>query len=164
MIVGVLSDTHGALPQSAYAELADCDHIIHAGDICNPSIIEDLKMLASVTAVLGNNDFPEYGADVQDEADVVIGGIRFVIAHTPNQMRSAVARAARRASQPCIEIAIHGHTHVPEQIVGQGASPAHMVLCPGSVTRPRGGSKPTVIKIEIADALVRGVQFIELSH
>ena len=39
MLVGVLSDTHGVLPSAAFAELADCDFIVHAGDICGPGIL-----------------------------------------------------------------------------------------------------------------------------
>ena len=59
--VGILSDTHGRLPLAATAALADCDVIAHAGDICGPSILTELRALAPVNAVLGNNDYDEYG-------------------------------------------------------------------------------------------------------
>ena len=65
MLVGVLSDTHGVLPSAAFAELADCDFIVHAGDICGPGILAELETLAPVTAVLGNNDCREYGRSVK---------------------------------------------------------------------------------------------------
>ena len=58
--IGVISDTHGSLHQRAYEALADCDYIIHAGDICNPGIIRELETLAPVYAVLGINDYNEY--------------------------------------------------------------------------------------------------------
>ena len=37
--IGIISDTHGSLDPRAYAALADCDHIIHAGDIGGPSVL-----------------------------------------------------------------------------------------------------------------------------
>ena len=70
-MVGVISDTHGVLDPRAFAALADCDVIIHAGDICGPGILEELRILAPVIAVLGNCDYPEYGRAV---ALAVAGG------------------------------------------------------------------------------------------
>ncbi|MFR5827936.1 MAG: metallophosphoesterase family protein [Adlercreutzia equolifaciens] len=54
--IGIISDTHGTLDPRAYAALADCEHIIHAGDIGGVAILRELETLAPVTAVLGNND------------------------------------------------------------------------------------------------------------
>ena len=41
--IGIISDTHGSLDPRAYAALADCDHIIHAGDIGGPSVLCELE-------------------------------------------------------------------------------------------------------------------------
>ena len=72
--IGIISDTHGRLDHRAYAALADVDHIIHAGDIGDPAILRELETLAPVTAVLGNNDFPEYGDSVGRFARPVLEG------------------------------------------------------------------------------------------
>lgn len=88
LLVGVLSDTHGRLPEDAYAELADCDFIIHAGDICGQGIMLELGGLAPVCAVLGNNDYPEYGESVEMVATPRIGGVRFLVTHTPTDLRA----------------------------------------------------------------------------
>ena len=63
-VIGLISDTHGRLPDEALAAMADVDHIIHAGDIGGPEILHALEALAPTTAVLGNNDFDEYGSRV----------------------------------------------------------------------------------------------------
>ena len=162
--VGVLSDTHGTLPPAAYAELADCAHIIHAGDICDPGILEDLAQLAPVTAVLGNNDCPEYGSDVAELASPTVGGVRFLVAHKPDDLRAALSMrtSALMPGDPAPQVAIHGHTHVPKLLAGADASPASWILCPGAVMRPRGGSRRTLAKVDVADGLVRGIRFIEL--
>lgn len=164
MLIGILSDTHGTLSPAAYAEVADCDHIIHAGDTCGPAILAELSELAPVTAVLGNNDYDEYGADVTHFATPVIGGVRFLIAHTPGDLKRALRgmTSALQPGDPVPHVAVHGHTHVPEMLRGKDASPASLLLCPGSVTRPRGGSKRTVIKLQVQDGAVQDVSFVEL--
>jgi uncharacterized protein len=54
--IGLISDTHGLLRPEAIAFLNGCDHIVHAGDIGSAQIIEQLGLIAPVTAVRGNND------------------------------------------------------------------------------------------------------------
>ena len=92
--IGIISDTHGSLDPRAYAALADCDHIIHAGDICGPAILRELETLAPVTAVLGNNDFDEYGSEVGHFAHPVLGGVRFLVGHKPGDVRVSFAGSA----------------------------------------------------------------------
>jgi putative phosphoesterase len=54
--VGLIADTHGLVRPQALELLAGSDHIIHAGDICEPAVIDALEKIAPVTAVRGNND------------------------------------------------------------------------------------------------------------
>ena len=54
--VGLLADTHGLLRPEALAFLRGSDHIVHAGDICDPDVLHQLRELAPVTAVRGNCD------------------------------------------------------------------------------------------------------------
>ena len=66
--IGIISDTHGSLDPRAYAALFGVDLIIHAGDIGGPPVLNELETIAPVVAVLGNNDFPEYGSAVGSRA------------------------------------------------------------------------------------------------
>ena len=86
-LVGLISDTHGRLPDAALGALAYCNHIIHAGDICDSGILRELQIMAPTTAVLGNNDYDEYGKNVTRFAYPVIDGVRFLVAHYPNDAR-----------------------------------------------------------------------------
>jgi len=150
-LVGVISDTHGRLPDAAFAALADCDHIIHAGDIGGPGILRSLAALAPVYAVLGNNDAHEYPEDVRPVIRPVIEGVRFLVAHYPRDVRLAPAgEAGLGPGSPVPQACIHGHTHFPKILTGKEASPAQYIICPGSVTRPRQGSSPSVAKLALA--------------
>ena len=84
-LIGVLSDTHGRLDPRAYAALVECDRIIHAGDICDPSILRELQTIGPVDAVLGNNDLPSRSSTAFDSWWLII-----------LMMCESVSREARR--------------------------------------------------------------------
>lgn len=149
-LVGIISDTHGTLDVRAYASLADCSHIIHAGDICGPSILHELATLAPVVAVLGNNDYPEYGGNVGRFARPVIDGVRFLVAHYPQDVRITHAGSSALApGDPIPHVLVHGHTHVPKLETGAEAWPANVLFCPGSASRPRGGFPRSIAKLHV---------------
>ena len=56
MNIGVISDTHGLLRPEALKVLHGSQHIIHAGDIGDPEILEKLRTIAPLTAIRGNID------------------------------------------------------------------------------------------------------------
>lgn len=56
MRVGVISDTHGLLRPQALKALAGAEHILHAGDVGDPAILNALRAIAPVTAIRGNID------------------------------------------------------------------------------------------------------------
>ncbi len=63
-LIGVISDTHNLLRPEAVEALKNADLIIHAGDICNLKILEELKMLAPIVVVRGNNDKGSWANDI----------------------------------------------------------------------------------------------------
>lgn len=161
--VGIISDTHGTLDARAYAALADCDHIIHAGDIGGLPILRELETLAPVTAVLGNNDYPEYGSAVQRFAHPVVDGVRFLVAHYPQDVRITYAGSSALApGDPIPQVCVHGHTHVPKLETGREARPADVLLCPGSAFRPRGGFPRCIAKMHVSEGRVLRVSIESL--
>ena len=163
-LVGVISDTHGRLDEKAYVALADCDHIIHAGDICGIGILRELETLAPVTAVLGNNDFDEYGPDVGRFAKPVIDDVRFLVAHFPRDVKiSKFGHPALAVNEPIPAVCIHGHTHLPRLEYGRAARPASYVVNPGSASYPRGGNSRSIAKIVIENSQVESIVIQSLS-
>ncbi|MCL2889508.1 MAG: metallophosphatase family protein [Eggerthellaceae bacterium] len=161
VLVGVISDTHGRLPHAAFAALAECDYIIHAGDIGGPSILRSLESLATVYAVLGNNDYNEYGEKVGRFARPVILGVRFLVAHYPQDVSIGWKTSPGLGpGDPVPQVCVHGHTHVSKIVTGKDASPAQYIICPGSVFRPRAGSRPSVAKLQLVSGRV-GKAWIE---
>jgi predicted phosphodiesterase len=54
--IGVILDTHRLVRLEALTALEEVEHIIHAGDIGSPAVIEAQLKIAPVTAVRGNVD------------------------------------------------------------------------------------------------------------
>jgi putative phosphoesterase len=62
--IGLISDTHipsraKGIPKEVFTTFAAVDFIIHAGDLVQLSVIDELEQIAPVLAVSGNMDGPE---------------------------------------------------------------------------------------------------------
>jgi len=79
--VGLISDTHGLLRPEATAFLAGSDHIVHAGDVGDPSILDALAAIAPLTAIRGNVDMDVWASQLPDTTRAVIGGVTLYVLH-----------------------------------------------------------------------------------
>lgn len=161
--VGLISDTHDRLSASAVAALADCDHIIHAGDICSMDVLRELERIAPVTAVLGNNDDPITIEGVGRIAQPAIEGVRFLVGHYPRLVQwGRWGYSALPAGSPLPRICVHGHTHIPEIVTGEAAHPAEMIVCPGSTALPRDYFPGSVGKMVLDEGKILSCEIVSL--
>ena len=79
--VGIISDTHGLLRPAAERRLAGVDHILHAGDIGRPEIVDALRRIAPVTAIRGNVDNGEWAREYPDTKLVRVAGKSIYVLH-----------------------------------------------------------------------------------
>ena len=59
--IGVISDTHGLLRPEVLESLKGCHYILHAGDVGNPEIIQQLKSIAPVFCGQGKHGLATVG-------------------------------------------------------------------------------------------------------
>lgn len=133
MKIGVISDTHGLLRPAALERLAGSDHIIHAGDIGSPEVIETLRRIAPTTAVRGNIDGGDWAAAYPETAQIELGGKRIYVLHNLSEIDIVPASHG-------IDIVISGHTHRPKVETVGGV----LYLNPGSAG-PRRFSLPIAL-------------------
>src|SRR5437667_7103490 len=81
MLIGVISDTHGLLRPEALSVLAGSDHIVHAGDIGDPAILDKLAEIAPVTAVRGNVDRGAWAKQFPKTNVFEVGGVSIYVLH-----------------------------------------------------------------------------------
>ena len=106
LIIGVISDTHGLLRPEVTTTFKDSDLIIHAGDIGNPQVLDELKAISQVIAIRGNNDKGEWAKDLPDTEIVTVQGILVYIIHDVKELDLEPAAAG-------FKVVISGHSHHP---------------------------------------------------
>jgi putative phosphoesterase len=77
ILIGVISDTHGLLRPEAIEALRGSEHIIHAGDIDSPEIMETLSAIAPLTAVRGNVDKGAWSRKLPESQVLELGAFQF---------------------------------------------------------------------------------------
>ena len=111
--IGVIADTHGLFDPAVRRHFKGVDHILHAGDIGDRSVIEQLERIAPVTAVSGNVDDNEQSG-FPSEAVIELAGRRIAIRHVLYEGGKLTkdGRAFLQENQP--DLCIFGHTHQPK--------------------------------------------------
>jgi len=128
--VGVISDTHGLVRPQALAALAGVDAIVHAGDVGGPDVLEELRRIAPVTAVRGNNDRAPWADALPETAVLDVGTARLYVLHDRRELAiDPVAEGVRAV--------ISGHSHRPRIETRDGV----LFVNPGSAG-PRRFSLP----------------------
>jgi uncharacterized protein len=142
--IGIISDTHGLLRWEAEAALAKVDHLIHAGDVGTPEVIERLQGIAPLTAVRGNNDNGPWADKLPDSAIVDICGQRLYVLHD-------IAKLDIDPAANGFAAVIAGHSHKP----GVSEKNGVLYLNPGSAGPRRFSLPVAVAKMFIENGAVR---------
>lgn len=137
MRVGVISDTHGLLRPQALDALADADHILHAGDVGEPVILQKLAALAPLTAVRGNVDHGAWCEELPLRQLVELGGLTVYLLHDLADLDLDPAAAG-------VQVVVSGHSHRPTVQASRGV----LYLNPGSAGPRRFHLPVTVAWLE----------------
>jgi uncharacterized protein len=105
-MIGVISDTHGLLRPAAIEALLGVEHILHAGDVGDPSILDALRNVAPVTAIRGNIDVGGPCSHLPPTEVVTLHGHTFYMLHDRQALDLDPAAAGFSA-------VISGHSHKP---------------------------------------------------
>jgi putative phosphoesterase len=125
-VVGVIADTHGLLLPAAINVFKGVDLIIHAGDIGNSEVLDDLNAIAPVYAVRGNMDMVERLRALPETEAIEIGNVLLYVIHDIHRLDIAPSKAG-------FDAVIFGHLHCPSIAEKKGV----LFLNPGSAAQPR---------------------------
>ena len=106
MRIGVISDTHGLLRPEAIQALRGSEHILHAGDVGDPAILDDLKAIAPVTAIRGNVDLAGACSRLPATDLIRLAGRNIYMLHDRNALDLDPVATG-------IGVVISGHSHHP---------------------------------------------------
>ena len=152
MKVGVLSDTHvpgaaTALPAAVSRVFADVDLILHAGDIVDLAVLEELRAIAPVEAVAGNMDSLEALQKLSAKKVLSLG--RFTVGLIHGKFRIDVQKEMIRKEFGAVDLIVYGHSHTPFW----GRVGDVLFLNPGSPTDDRYAPYHSVAVLTVGDEL-----------
>ena len=151
MILGLISDTHGLLRDSALRAMQNTGLIIHAGDVGDPKILEALENLAPVVAVRGNVDSAEWATKLPAEAVVKVDAVRIYVLHNVKELKLNSIPSG-------VSMIVSGHSHKP----GQATRHSILYINPGSAGPRRFNLPITVARLDL-DRQPWEVEFIDVS-
>jgi uncharacterized protein len=161
--VVVLSDTHAPrrwkrCPPAVAERLRGADVILHAGDVCTASVLDELAAYAPVHAVLGNNDGPDVAAwGAPDTMELDLGGLRVGMVHDSGPATGRLVRLRRRFAG--CDVVVFGHSHIPMDVEESG----FRILNPGSPTDRRRQPHGTLAVMTLAEGAVQRVEFVDVT-
>ena len=158
--IGVIADTHGYLDPAIAEVFAGVTHIIHAGDIVDPTTLTVLRGIAPLTAVAGNIDTGELAESLPREVLGEAAGIRFAVGHKRKRLLKRLASAklvsAAGDKPPCL--VVFGHEHAPSVSWVEGV----LYLNPGTATAPDEEDDAATVAIVTVVAAGLSVTFVPL--
>jgi putative phosphoesterase len=147
--VVVLSDTHvpqfaRALPPVLTPELERADAIVHAGDVNEAFVLDELAAFAPVHVAMGNNDRADVLAwGALEEVRLDLNDVAIGVVHDSGPRTGRERRLRRRF--PDERVIVFGHSHIPMAYEDE----AVLFLNPGSPTWKRRQPRPTFAVLEI---------------
>lgn len=141
----ILSDTHGLLRDAVLPHLAGADHVLHAGDVGDPAILERLREVAPVSAVRGNTDYGAVVGALPLTVELAFGGVEVRMTHR----RDDVPDVWLRRRTPTL--VVYGHSHRPE-LAWHGNDT--LLLNPGAVGPRRFRLPLTLARVRLQDGRI----------
>ena len=144
--IGVLSDTHGIVPQQVYTFFKDCDELWHAGDI-GPGVLDELMRFKPVRAVFGNMDGGEMRFRLSPTIILQREGKKILITHIggyPGHYNHHILPLLR-SEKP--DIFVCGHSHILKVIYDKQLNLLH--INPGAAGREGFHQKGTLVRFTL---------------
>ncbi|HLB99747.1 MAG TPA: metallophosphoesterase family protein [Candidatus Bathyarchaeia archaeon] len=149
-IVGLISDTHvpvraRCIPEKVFKIFEKADFIVHAGDLVELAVVDELEQLAPVLAVHGNMDGPEVSGALPKLNSLKVSDWKIGVMHDPNTM-FGMGKMREIAKQNGFNVFVYGHTH-NSSIKWEGKT---LYINPGSPTNPSSFIvKPSVAILKV---------------
>lgn len=149
MKIAVLSDTHiptrlGAIPGRVYEVCAECDLILHAGDVVELSVLHDLERFAPLKAVHGNMDPYDITDRYPESLELDIEGFRICMAHGSGAGFGLKEKLTKRFQPRNPDIIIYGHSHQFNNDIRDKV----LRLNPGAVSSSKGKRSMVLLTLE----------------
>ena len=136
--IAVISDTHGLIRDEVREVLKTCEIIFHGGDINTQEIINELKEIATLYIVRGNND-KDWAENIPETINETVFGFSFFMCHKMSDIKKS-------GIPENTDFVIYGHSHKYETYEDNGI----FYINPGS-PGPRRFHQPVTMAVLTVD-------------
>ncbi len=161
--VGLISDTHyplrcEQLPATLFDQLAGVDLLLHAGDVGELAVLDQLGTIAPVVAVHGNDETDAAQQTLPYQQVVAVADRRILLwhSHIPDRQAELAARTEDamvpkfqrtidRAMAAGATLAVFGHWHIPLIYRQDGVT----VINPGAIASGNFFTRQTVQSVAL---------------
>ena len=133
------------LRPEAIEALQGSDHIIHAGDVGSPKILDKLSAIAPAVAVRGNIDKAAWARQLPETEVLELAGTSIYILHDLSQLDLKPKAAG-------FSVVVSGHSHVPKNEIHDGV----LYFNPGSAGPRRFKLPVSIGRLFLENGSVRG--------
>ena len=158
--VGLLSDTHGFLPQKTWEFFSGCNEIWHAGDVGDASILDDLSSIGNVRAVYGNIDGPPVRGGFPAIQLFTIEQTKVLMTHIggyPGRYESEILRWIKNEKP---SLFISGHSHILKVMFDKKYKLLH--INPGAAGKYGFHLVMTMVRFSINETNISDLEVLEL--
>ncbi|MEO8397285.1 MAG: metallophosphoesterase family protein [Chloroflexota bacterium] len=178
MRIGLISDTHmprrcKALPPIIAEQFATCDVILHAGDVGELWVLDQLSQSAPVIAVHGNDETVEATNALPFLQTLAIAGHRIVLTHSHYPDRQIEMEQRKDDTWPSklqyradfgkahgAAIVISGHTHIPMQVEHDGV----LLINPGAIASGGAWTKQVLQTVAVLTLIPNSAPQVEFTN
>ena len=158
--IGLISDTHGILPDQFSSFFENCDEIWHAGDIGDYKVITQLKNIKPLKAVYGNIDGGNTRLEFKNYLFFEIEKVKVLIIHIGGYPGKYDKYAYSLIQQYKPNLFISGHSHILKVINDTKNNLLH--INPGAAGRNGFQIKRTMVRFKIEESRIFDLEIFEL--
>ena len=131
--IGLLSDTHGSLPEAWLDFFKDVDEIWHAGDIGTPDVLKQIESRKPWRAVFGNIDSLQLRNMLPEDLVFDCEGMKVLLTHIGGYPGKYEPRAKTIILREKPGLFVCGHSHILKVMFDEKLNLLH--INPGAAGR-----------------------------
>lgn len=157
--IGLLSDTHGSLPDGWIDFLDSCDEIWHAGDFGNEEVADRLTETALLRGVFGNIDGTGIRERFHETEVFLVEQLKVVMMHIGGYPGKYTRLAYHLIKRENPGMFISGHSHILKVIYDQSNGLLH--VNPGAAGKSGLHRKITMVRFFVDGKEIRDMEVFE---
>ena len=158
--IGIISDTHSYLDERITHHLQDSDLIIHAGDVGDVSVLNQLEALAPTQGVYGNIDSTTIRVRLPEWELIDLDGVKILIIHIAGSIGRYNEKCRALIAEHAPSVLVCGHSHILKVSKDEKFNLLH--INPGAAGKHGFHKVRTLLKVKAENGSLKDLQVIEL--